>query len=151
MKTLLDLLAKFSELAKINKAQKGELEAAFSALDETSKSVEITKTVNETLAKFSEDETPAAPAAPETPETPEEKKVEASEGEVSISASELAVLRAQAAKGVELSKTSVASFSEAQFTVLATKGSVLPKNKEKVLAFSATLDMEHAKQFFEVL
>lgn len=34
MKTLLDLLAKFSELAKINKAQKTELEAAFSSLDE---------------------------------------------------------------------------------------------------------------------
>jgi len=150
MKTLLDILAAFSDLAKITLAQKEQLESAFNDLPADSKSPEITKAVNQTLAKFSEgEETPAG--EPATPPA-EEKKVEANEGVVSIQASELAALRAAAAKGQEVQKTTLAAFCETSVSAVIAKGSVLPKHKDKLAQFSESLgSVEKAKEFFEII
>lgn len=162
MKTLLDLLAKFSELAKINKAQKTELEAAFNELPEDSRSAQITQAYNETLAKFSE-EAPAAPAADQaTPPAGEpEKKVEANEDKsktemVSISASELAALRSAATQSKESGERAFSEFVGQAFNGCVFSESnktspVLPKHKEKITAFATAIGMERAKEFFEIL
>lgn len=151
MKTLLDLLAAFSELAKISKVQKDQLEGAFNDLPADSKSPEITKAVTQTLAKFSEGEDTPPATDPVTPPA-EEKKVEASEGVVSIQASELAALRAAAAKGQEVQKTTLAAFCETSISAVIAKGSVLPKHKDKLGAFSESLgSVEKAKEFFELI
>lgn len=151
MKTLLDLLAAFSELAKISKVQKDQLEGAFNDLPADSKSPEITKAVNETLAKFSEGEETPTVTEPATPSA-DEKKVEANEGEVTIQASELAALRAAAAKGQEAQKTTLAAFCETSVGAVIAKGSVLPKHKDKLAQFSESLgSVEKAKEFFEII
>jgi hypothetical protein len=167
MKTLLDLLAAFSELAKISKVQKEQLEAAFNELPADSKSPEITATVNSTLAKFSEDsegqgagegagagagngEGDGAGAGAGT--GTEGAGVAANEGVVSIQASELAALRAAAAKGQEVQKTTLKTFCETSVTAVIAKGSVLPKHKDKLGAFSESLgSVEKAKEFFELI
>jgi len=154
MKTLLDLLAAFSELAKISKAQKDQLEGAFNDLPADSKSPEITKAVTQTLAKFSEDAPEGEPATPPAAEVtpPEGAGVAASEGEVTIQASELAALRAAAAKGQEVQKTTLKAFCETSITAVIAKGSVLPKHKDKLGAFSESLgSVEKAKEFFEII
>lgn len=153
MKTLLDLLAKFSDFAKINKTEKAALEKAFSELDQGSRSDAITAEYNKTLAKFSEDETVVTPP-PETKEGGETQKtetVEASEKNVTISASELESLRTIAAAFAEAQKTSVKSFAETKFSELAAKGNVLPKHKDAVLAFAETLERPQAEALFSVL
>ena len=167
MKTLLDLLAAFSELAKISKAQKEQLEGAFNDLPADSKSPEITKAVTQTLAKFSEDgegqgagEGAAAGAGNGEGEGAgtgegtgtEGAGVAANEGVVSIQASELAALRAAAAKGQEVQKTTLKAFCETSITAVIAKGSVLPKHKDKLGAFSESLgSVEKAKEFFEII
>lgn len=163
MKTLLDLLAAFSELAKISKAQKEQLEAAFNELPTDSKSPEITKAVTQTLAKFSEDgegqgagEGAGAGAGNGEGEGAgtgtEGAGVAASEGVVTIQASELAALRAAAAKGQEVQKTTLAAFCETSVSALIAKGSVLPKHKDKLAQFSESLgSVEKAKEFFELI
>lgn len=167
MKTLLDILAKFSELAKITKAQKEELEAAFNELPADSKSKEIESAVKTELAKFSEDGEgqgagegagagDGAGAGADKGDgsgAGDEKKVEANEkGEVTISASELATLRAMAAKGQESEKTTIAKFCETNVELAVTKGNVLPKHKEKLAKFSESLgSLEKVKEFFELI
>lgn len=160
MKTLLDLLAQFSELAKINLQQKKALEAAFGELSEDSRSTQITAAYNEAIAKFSEEPPAADPATPPAAEvTPpaEEKKVEASETKmVSISASELDALRVAATKAKESEASSFSEFIGQAFAGCvfseANKTSVvLPKHKEKIQAFATAIGMERAKEFFEIL
>jgi hypothetical protein len=163
MKTLLDLLAAFSELAKISKAQKDQLEGAFNDLPADSKSPEITKAVTQTLAKFSEDgegqgagEGAGAGAGNGEGEGAgtgtEGAGVAATEGVVSIQASELAALRAAAAKGQEAQKTTLAAFCETSVSAVIAKGSVLPKHKDKLAQFSESLgSVEKAKEFFELI
>lgn len=171
MKTLLELLAQFSELAKINAAQKTQLTAAFSAVPAESISTEITAAYNEMLAKFSEDDGAGAgdqgagddkgdegkggddegAGEPATPKT-----VALSEGMVAISASELAALQATATKAKE---DSAKAFSELCENTIGTlvfsetnlKGSILPKNREKVSAFAKSLGSQKAGVFFEIL
>lgn len=71
---------------------------------------------------------------------------------VSIQASELAALRAAAAKGQEVQKTSLKAFCETSITAVIAKGSVLPKHKDKLGAFSESLgSVEKAKEFFEII
>lgn len=55
MKTILELLAQFSELAKINSDQKNTLEAAFNTLDDSDKTEELKNAFNEVIAKFSDE------------------------------------------------------------------------------------------------
>ncbi len=156
MKTLLDLLAAFSELAKISKVQKEQLEAAFNELPADSKSPEITATVNATLAKFSEEgEGQGAGEGAGTGAGNGEGEgagVAANEGEVTIQASELAALRAAAARGQEVQKTTLKAFCETSIESAITKGAVLPKHKDKLGAFSESLgSVEKAKEFFELI
>jgi hypothetical protein len=149
MKTLLDLLVAFSELTKISKTQKEQLEGAFNDLPADSKSPELTSKVNETLAKFSEETvTPPADATPPA----DEAGVSASEGAVTIQASELAALRAAAAKGMETQKTTLKAFCETSITSVIATGAVLPKHKDKLAQFSESLgSVEKAKEFFEII
>lgn len=169
MKTLLELLAQFSELAKITVAQKDQLTAAFSAVPTESISTEITAAYNEMLAKFSEDDGAGAgdgagddkgdegkggdegAGEPATPKT-----VALSEGMVVISASELAALQATAQKATA---DSAKAFSELCENTIGTlvfsetnlKGSILPKNRDKVAAFAKSLGSQKAGVFFEIL
>jgi hypothetical protein len=155
MKTLLDLLAAFSELAKISKAQKDQLEGAFNDLPADSKSPEITKAVTQTLAKFSEDgegQGAGEGAGAGAGNGEGEGAGTGTEGVVSIQASELAALRAAAAKGQEAQKTTIAAFCETSVSAVIAKGSVLPKHKDKLAQFSESLgSVEKAKEFFELI
>lgn len=180
MKTILELLAQFSELAKINSEQKNSLEAAFNSLDESDRTDEMKAAFNEVIAKFS-DEADGAWAEGEGEgngawtdgedndgegewngegegegDQSNGWTVKANEDTVTIKASELESLKAKASEASKLVRearknNANAKVNSMSFSESNKMGIVIPKNAEKIVEFALWLSEQQEKKFFEII
>lgn len=172
MNKFLQLVAKFSELVKISKEDKTELEQAFSEIPAGETNEEMKQMVADICSKFSEDGDDAEQGqegaegegngddagedgADDQGSDSDDAAVTASEGdeEVTIKASELNALRENAVNAAKAARTSAitAKVNSLKFSESNKIGIVLPKKAQDVVNFALLLNDKQAEKFFSIV
>lgn len=179
MKLILELLAKFSEQAKLSASEKTELENCFNSLNEDDRTPELTSAFNETIAKFSEDDADDAGASDDKTTDTEDKSttddasednadegaddttastVQANEeaGTVTMSEAEYKSMKDLAAQANKLVREKRKSNIENKvqwmlFSESNKESVILPKSKNEIVNFALSLSEVQSEKFFTIL